>query len=116
MPYTPYYPTKPSHPNTLTERPLLIDVHNLAHPSKSVTPLIYGGFIEHLGRCIYGGIVDDPTDPSPGRLLIPSGSGDGKLGFRKDVIKVLRDELEVPLMRWPGGGYLGQRYELRLYK
>jgi alpha-N-arabinofuranosidase len=103
MSYTPFYPSKPSHPDKLAQRPLLIDIHNLAHPAIPVTPLIYGGFIEHLGRCIYGGIVDNPEDPSPKAILTEE--GEGRLGFRKDVIGILKDEMEVPLMRWPGGEF-----------
>ena len=65
--------------------------------------LIYAGFLEHLGRCIYGGIVDDPKEPSDKKLLIEQ--GDGKLGVRKDVVEVLgaEGELGVPMLRWPGG-------------
>ena len=96
------FPSEPSHPPSLTQRPILIDVHNLVHPGRPINPLIYGGFIEHLGRCIYGGITDDPKRPSPSSLLTDGRDG---LGWRKDVIKMLRDELEVPLMRWPGGNF-----------
>ena len=98
---TPVFPRTPNHPKALTQRPLLIDAHNLVQPSTVVTPLIYGGFIEHLGRCIYGGIVDDPKAPSPEDILVPQQGG--RLAWRNDVIKVLKDDLEVPLMRWPGG-------------
>ena len=51
---------------------------------------IYGGFIEHLGRCIYGGIYD------PGSPL-----SDGQ-GFRRDVLEAMQ-RLRPPNLRWPGG-------------
>lgn len=55
-----------------------------------VDPRIYGGFIEHLGRCIYGGVVDEGSTLSD------------ELGVRRDVLAALR-ELRVPILRWPGG-------------
>jgi len=51
---------------------------------------IYGSFIEHLGRAVYGGIYD------PGHPLSDS------LGFREDVIDLVK-ELDVPIVRYPGG-------------
>jgi len=53
---------------------------------------VYGMFIEHLGRCIYGGIYE------PGSPL-----SDGK-GFRRDVLEAAR-ALQVPILRWPGGNF-----------
>lgn len=54
---------------------------------------IFGSFIEHLGRCIYGGIY----------------RGDGpkcdESGFREDVIEAIRD-LNVTQLRWPGGNFV----------
>ena len=29
-----------------------------------ISPLLFGGFAEHMGRCIYGGIYD-PARPTP---------------------------------------------------
>ncbi|NCP66437.1 MAG: alpha-N-arabinofuranosidase [Paraglaciecola sp.] len=52
---------------------------------------IYGQFMEHLGRGIYEGIwVGEQSN-------IPNQDG-----FRLDVLKALK-ELQVPLLRWPGG-------------
>ncbi|KAJ1300027.1 hypothetical protein OPQ81_011147 [Rhizoctonia solani] len=68
-----------------------------AHTIAPVDDRLYSGFIEHLGRCIYGGIVPDPTTPKD--LITPS-------GFRKDVLHLLRDELKVPIVRWPGGNFV----------
>ncbi|KAL3492151.1 glycoside hydrolase superfamily [Aspergillus germanicus] len=62
-----------------------------------INPLIYGGFLEHMGRCIYGGIYD-PENPNT--TLIDS------TGVRKDVISCLKDELRVPVVRYPGGNFV----------
>lgn len=52
---------------------------------------IYGQFAEHLGSCIYGGLwVGEDSD-------IPNIKG-----YRTDVFNALK-ELQVPVMRWPGG-------------
>jgi len=59
-------------------------------PIGEVDPRIYGGFIEHLGRCIYGGIFDDGSPLSD------------EHGFRKDVLEAL-DQLSLTSLRWPGG-------------
>ncbi|KAK5166895.1 uncharacterized protein LTR77_007624 [Saxophila tyrrhenica] len=56
---------------------------------------IYGGFTEHMGRCIYGGIYD--PDNSNKDLI-------DEHGFRKDVIKEMK-ELNVPVVRYPGGNF-----------
>src|SRR5690625_6121523 len=55
-----------------------------------VDPRIYGSFIEHLGRAVYGGLYE-PGHPS----------ADEK-GFREDVINLVK-ELQVPIIRYPGG-------------
>ncbi len=54
---------------------------------------IFGGFAEHLGRCIYGGIFD------PGSPLAD------EQGLRTDVIAALR-RLQMPIMRYPGGNFV----------
>lgn len=54
---------------------------------------IYGSFIEHLGRAVYGGIYE------PGSPL-----SDEK-GFRKDVLGLVK-EAAVPLVRYPGGNFV----------
>jgi alpha-N-arabinofuranosidase len=59
----------------------------------AIDPLIYGNFIEHLGRCIYGGVYD------PGSPLADAN------GFRKDVIEASR-RLKVTNVRWPGGNFV----------
>lgn len=72
--------------------------------SPVISDRLYSGFLEHLGRCIYGGLVDDPDHPSPRRLLDPQPRG--RLGWRTDVMALLRNELEIPVLRWPGGTWL----------
>lgn len=60
---------------------------------------IYGSFIEHLGRCVYGGIYE-PGHPAA-----------DKDGFRGDVLELVR-ELKVPIVRYPGGNFVsGYRWE-----
>ena len=51
---------------------------------------LYGGFIEHLGRNVYGGVYD-PGDPQA-----------DEDGFRRDVIREMK-ELKTPIFRYPGG-------------
>jgi alpha-L-arabinofuranosidase len=53
---------------------------------------IFGGFVEHLGRCIYGGIFEPGSPLSDER------------GFRIDVLERAR-ALRPPLLRWPGGNF-----------
>jgi alpha-N-arabinofuranosidase len=54
---------------------------------------IYGNFVEHLGRCVYGGIYD------PGNKL------SDKNGFRKDVMAAVK-ELHPTIVRYPGGNFV----------
>lgn len=54
---------------------------------------LYGSFIEHVGRAVYGGIYE-PGHPAA-----------DENGFRKDVLEFVR-ELRVPLVRYPGGNFV----------
>lgn len=58
-----------------------------------ISPLIYGNFVEHLGRCVYGGIYD------PGSPLSDED------GLRKDVLNAAKD-LGVAITRYPGGNFV----------
>jgi len=66
---------------------------DLDRTSGRVDRRIFGGFIEHLGRCIYGGIYEEGSPLSDGQ------------GFRTDVLEALRP-LRMPLVRWPGGNFV----------
>ena len=55
--------------------------------------LLYGHFIEHFHRQIYGGVYD-PASPFA-----------DEDGFRQDVIEAMR-RIRVPILRWPGGCFV----------
>lgn len=57
------------------------------------SPLLYGHFIEHFHRQIYGGVFD------PGNPLSDED------GFRTDVLEAMR-KIRVPILRWPGGCFV----------
>ncbi len=59
----------------------------------SVDERLFGSFIEHLGRAVYGGIFQ-PDHPSA-----------DEQGFRTDVLDLVR-ELRVPTVRYPGGNFV----------
>ena len=54
---------------------------------------IFGGFVEHLGRCVYGGIFE------PGSRL------SGPDGLRTDVLEASR-RLRYSNIRYPGGNFV----------
>ena len=54
---------------------------------------LFGSFIEHLGRAVYGGIYD------PGSPLSDSN------GFRRDVLEMVK-RLNVSVVRYPGGNFV----------
>lgn len=54
---------------------------------------IYGNFVEHLGRCVYGGIYDEDSPLSD------------ENGFRLDVLEAAKG-LNVSLTRYPGGNFV----------
>ncbi len=57
-----------------------------------IDPKLYGNFIEHLGRCIEGGVFEEGSRLSDAE------------GFRKDVLKAAQN-LHVSFLRWPGGNF-----------
>ncbi len=59
----------------------------------AIDPRIYGSFIEHLGRAVYGGIYE-PGHPTA-----------DENGFRRDVLEMVR-RLDVPVVRYPGGNFV----------
>ena len=58
----------------------------------AVSPLIYGGFLEHLGRSVYQGVYD------------PDSTHADDDGFRSDVVEAL-GELAMTIVRYPGGNF-----------
>jgi alpha-N-arabinofuranosidase len=67
-----------------------------AEPGRAIGQVnrnIFGGFIEHLGRCIYGGIYEEGSTLSDHQ------------GFRLDTLELLK-ELQVSVLRWPGGNFV----------
>lgn len=54
---------------------------------------IYGSFIEHLGRAVYGGIYE------------PSHATADDMGFRADVMELIK-KINVPIVRYPGGNFV----------
>lgn len=56
-------------------------------------PRLFGSFLEHLGRAIYGGIYE------PGSKLADSN------GFRTDTLAEIK-KLGVPIIRYPGGNFV----------
>lgn len=59
----------------------------------TVDPRLYGSFVEHMGRCVYGGIFE-PDHPTA-----------DEHGFRQDVADLVR-ELGVTTIRYPGGNFV----------
>ncbi|GAA3240576.1 alpha-N-arabinofuranosidase [Dactylosporangium siamense] len=60
---------------------------------------LFGSFVEHMGRCVYGGVFE-PGHPTA-----------DPLGLRGDVLELTR-ELGVSVVRYPGGNFVsGYRWE-----
>ncbi|MCB0115741.1 MAG: alpha-N-arabinofuranosidase [Caldilineaceae bacterium] len=65
-------------------------------PERAISPVdprLFGSFVEHLGRAVYGGIYE------------PDHATADAQGFRQDVIDLVR-EIEVPIVRYPGGNFV----------
>ena len=65
------------------------------HPSfrvGEVRPTVFGGFVEHMGRCVYEGIYD------------PGSRHADEHGCRRDVLDAL-GSLRLTAMRYPGGNF-----------
>jgi alpha-N-arabinofuranosidase len=58
----------------------------------AIDPKLYGNFVEHLGRCVDGGVFQEGSRLSDAD------------GYRKDVIEAVKG-LNVGLLRWPGGNF-----------
>lgn len=59
----------------------------------TVDARLFGSFVEHMGRCVYGGVFE-PGHPDA-----------DERGFRRDVLE-LAQELGVTLIRYPGGNFV----------
>ena len=58
-----------------------------------VDPRLFGAFVEHLGRGVYGGLYE-PGHPTA-----------DERGFRRDVLDLVK-ELGVTIVRYPGGNFV----------
>lgn len=56
-------------------------------------PMIYGHFLEHFHRQVYGGLYD------------PQSRFADEQGLRTDVLDAMR-QIHVPIIRWPGGCFV----------
>ena len=64
-----------------------------------ISTKLFGSFIEHLGRAVYGGIYE------------PNHATADDMGFRGDVLELVR-KLSVPIVRYPGGNFVsGYKWE-----
>lgn len=60
---------------------------------------LFGSFVEHMGRCVYGGVFEPGHPRADAR------------GLRTDVLELTR-ELGVTVVRYPGGNFVsGYRWE-----
>jgi alpha-L-arabinofuranosidase len=62
-------------------------------PARRYDRMLFGQFLEHFHRQVYGGVFDPGSPRADER------------GFRLDVIEALR-ALRVPVVRWPGGCFV----------
>lgn len=76
----------------MTTTPATITI-DLAFAIGEIDRRIYGSFVEHLGRAVYGGIFE-PGHPQA-----------DEFGFRQDVLTLVR-EIGVPVVRYPGGNFV----------
>ncbi|MEM4849049.1 MAG: alpha-N-arabinofuranosidase, partial [Ignisphaera sp.] len=78
---------------------MVLKTHVYVDTSAVVAPLdkrVYGQFIEHLGRCIYGGIWVGEKSSIPNIK-----------GYRLDVLEAVK-AIKPPIVRWPGGNFVSQ--------
>ena len=68
-------------------------IFNSERRTGQIDPMVYGHFIEHFHRQIYGGVYD------PGNPLSDED------GLRTDVLEAMR-KIKVPILRWPGGCFV----------
>ena len=73
----------------VAQQPAVIKI-DLDRKIGSIDPNIYGSFLENMGRT---------------SLLQPESKFADENGFRKDLIELIK-ELNVPVVRWPGGNFV----------
>lgn len=66
---------------------------NPEHSTGTLDPNVFGGFAEHLGHCVYGGMYDPESPLADER------------GLRTDVLDAMR-RLKMPVIRYPGGNFV----------
>lgn len=71
--------------------PTRIHLHT-AFAIGDVDPRIFGGFLEHMGRCVYQGVFE------------PASVHADEHGLRHDVVGALR-RLDMTIVRYPGGNF-----------
>jgi len=80
----------------------MTNAHLIVDPNFAIGKVsgrLFGSFVEHMGRCVYGGIYE-PGHPQA-----------DEAGARQDVIELTR-ELGVSVVRYPGGNFVsGYRWE-----
>jgi alpha-N-arabinofuranosidase len=80
----------------------LLNVRSALDPAFRIAPVgrrLFGSFVEHMGRCVYGGIYE------------PGHAESDVDGIRLDVLKLVR-EMGVSVVRYPGGNFVsGYRWE-----
>ena len=69
-----------------------IDTDNI---KSVIEPAIFGSFVEHMGRNVYGGVYD-PDHPTA-----------DENGFRGDVMEAVRG-IHAPIIRYPGGNFVSR--------
>ncbi|MGB7134884.1 MAG: alpha-L-arabinofuranosidase, partial [Acidobacteriaceae bacterium] len=57
----------------------------------TISPNLYGQFIEHIGGVIYDGVWVGPNSKIPNQY-----------GIRSELIEKLK-QIRIPILRWPGG-------------
>jgi alpha-N-arabinofuranosidase len=72
------------HANVIVDRDFAIG---------ATDPRLFGAFVEHLGRCVYGGLFE-PGHPTA-----------DERGFRGDVLALVK-ELGPTIVRYPGGNFV----------
>lgn len=86
--------SNPDNSNEATSTAHEATVHlHAEHRVGAIDERIFGGFLEHMGRAVYGGVYDPGNDRSDTD------------GFRTDVLDAL-GQLRMPIIRYPGGNFV----------